>query len=576
MKGALARSPLFDGLESEALEAIEASMSRRQFEPRELLCRAGEAGDNLLLIVSGLARVLLPDPASGRLRTVAKLRRGDLVGEMSLVTDEPRTATVEAALPTTALELGRDDFASVLAGHPRILANLNRILSGKLAETTARVGDGASRGEAVALLIGAGAAPFVTEILAAAESASARSVTSIDARSSLEGALASLDGLLADHATAVVISDAGEERLSLLAEAVDRAVAVVRDEKELELLADALGGGPGEQRLEAILLTDSPDAGKKLRERPPTGTSVIRVATLEGDSVAAEELAWVGRHLTRTKLGLALGAGGAKGYAHVGVLQVLEEAGYTVDCVAGSSIGAIVGSWLALGMDCAAIDATMRHAFRPEIVEQVFKLSLTGKSTGLETMENVLRETTEDKSFADLDIPLAVMAVDLNGQQAAPIRDGALWQALLAATALAGIFPPYEQNGQRLVDGLALVPVPTDAARELGADVVVSVNIISRQTLQAWPGELPPEEKPKGARSRMLDTLLEVMDLAQLDSSERHAARADVPITPRFGPSSWRDFYLADLFLDAGRSAAKEQLPALQGLAKPQPSRLPI
>jgi predicted acylesterase/phospholipase RssA/CRP-like cAMP-binding protein len=568
MRGALARNPLFDGLEADALEAIEGSMRRRQFEPREVLCRAGEAGDNLLLIVSGLARVMLPDPGSGDLRTVAKLRRGDLVGEMSLVTGQPRTATVVAALPTTALELGRDDFAAVLARHPSILANLNRILSGKLAETTARVGEAASRGEAVALLVGTEAAPFVPEILAATESASARPVTSIDARSGLEGALASLDGLLADHGTTILVSDADEDRLPLLVEAVDRAVAVVREEAELERFAASLGG-ESEQRLEAILLADSQEAGK-------TGLPVVRVVALEGSLLPPDELAWIGRHLARTKLGLALGAGGAKGYAHVGVLRVLEESGYTVDCVAGSSIGAIVGSWLALGMDSGAIEATMRQTFRPEIVEQIFKLSLTGASTGLETMTNVMRETTEDKSFADLEIPLAVMTVDLNGQQAAPIGDGALWQALLAATALAGIFPPYEQNGQRLVDGLALVPVPTDAARELGADVVVSVNIISRQTLPAWPGEMPPAEQPKGPRSRMLDTLLEVMDLGQLDSSERHAARADVPITPRFGPSSWRDFHLADLFLAAGRDAAEEQLPALQALAKPQPSRLPI
>ena len=70
--------------------------------------------------------------------------------------------------------------------------------------------------------------------------------------------------------------------------------------------------------------------------------------------------------------------------------------------------------------------------------------------------------------------------------------------------------------------------------------------------------------------SRMLDTLLEVMDLAQLDTSERNAALADIPITPKFGPSSWRDFDLADLFLSAGREAAAEQIPALQELAKPQ------
>jgi len=67
----------------------------------------------------------------------------------------------------------------------------------------------------------------------------------------------------------------------------------------------------------------------------------------------------------------------------------------------------------------------------------------------------------------------------------------------------------------------------------------------------------------------MLDTLLEVMDVAQLDSSERHAARADVPVTPLFGPSSWRDFHLADLFFEAGREAAEEQLPKLQSLARP-------
>jgi hypothetical protein len=68
----------------------------------------------------------------------------------------------------------------------------------------------------------------------------------------------------------------------------------------------------------------------------------------------------------------------------------------------------------------------------------------------------------------------------------------------------------------------------------------------------------------------MLETLLEVMDLAQIDSSVRHAALADVVLTPRLGPCTWRDFHLADLFLEAGRQAAQEQLPALRALARPQ------
>jgi NTE family protein len=185
----------------------------------------------------------------------------------------------------------------------------------------------------------------------------------------------------------------------------------------------------------------------------------------------------------------------------------------------------------------------------------------------------MFRETTADRTFDDLVIPLAVMAVDLNERRPAPIRSGPLWQALLAATALAGMFPPYERDGRRYVDGLALVPVPTGSAREDGADVTISVNLMPEETLDAWPGEEPPEAPPPRRGARMLDTLLEVMDLMQLETSVRHAGLADVVVTPRFGPGSWRDFHLADQFLRAGREAAEAQLGALAALARPTAQR---
>jgi NTE family protein len=294
---------------------------------------------------------------------------------------------------------------------------------------------------------------------------------------------------------------------------------------------------------------------------PPNGVAML----------LADET-WLARHLTRTKLGLALGAGGAKGYAHVGALQVLEEAGYVVDYVSGSSIGAIVGAYLAQGMDAAAIDATLRDAFDADNVAELFKASMggSGSSSGLEAMSRLMRESTAERSFADTSIPLAVMTVDLTDRTPAPLREGPLWEALLAATALAGVFPPYERDGHRLVDGLALVPVPTGAVFEDGADLAVSVNLNGAEVLAAWPEqpELPPARERK-SRGGMLDTLLEVMDLSQLETSARHAELADVTITPRFGPAHWRDFHLADLFLAAGRRAALEQLPALQALSTP-------
>jgi NTE family protein len=254
----------------------------------------------------------------------------------------------------------------------------------------------------------------------------------------------------------------------------------------------------------------------------------------------------------------------------VGALQVLEEAGYVVDGVGGASIGAIAGAYLALGLDAAEIDRTLREAFTPEAVAEIFSLSLAGQSTGIELITEIFRETTGERSFEDTVIPLVCMAVDLTERTSTPIREGPIWEGLRASTALAGMFPPYERDGHRLVDGVALIPVPTGAVAADGADVTVSVNLMSRETLAAWPGQEAPPPQPEKPGSRMLATLLEVMDLSQLDTSVRHAALADVVVTPRFGPGSWRDFQLADLFLAAGREAAEAQLPLLRSLARPQ------
>jgi predicted acylesterase/phospholipase RssA/CRP-like cAMP-binding protein len=556
-------SPLFDGLDAAALEAIAGQMRPRAFAAHEVICREGEPGTSLFIIRGGLARVEVARP--GGTAQVALLRRGDSIGEMAFLTGEPRTATVTAMVPTTVLEMGQDTFAAVVGRYPTILVNLGRILSQRLDETNRRQVE-RRHGEAVAVLAGREGIRYVRDLVALTRAASPRPVHLLDLTETLPeerpddasvvGVLGAIDRLLPAPATVLVIARPDDDGLAL-AEHMDR-VLVLADPDEAHSVARTLAdtGEPVE------LAVVGPSA-----QSEPEANAVPIVRRVDPASPRAD-LAWLGRHITRTKLGLALGAGGAKGYAHVGALHVLEEAGFTVDYVAGSSIGAIVGSWLALGRDAATIERTMREAFTEEKVAATFKLSLAGTSTGLDVMIEILKETTDEKSFADLLIPLTVMTVDLNSRLPAPLTQGPLWQALQAATALAGLFPPVERGGKRLVDGLALVPVPTGVV-QAQADVTVSVNIMSRETLPAWPGQEPPEPAP-AARARMLDTLLEVMDVGQLDASVRHAALADVPITPRFGPSSWRDFHLADLFLYAGRQAAMEQLPRLKSLAMPQ------
>jgi predicted acylesterase/phospholipase RssA len=150
-----------------------------------------------------------------------------------------------------------------------------------------------------------------------------------------------------------------------------------------------------------------------------------------------------------------------------------------------------------------------------------------------------------------------------------------LWEALLAALSVAGVFPSPERDGHRMIDAIALVPVPTAAVIEDGADIVVSVNLLGAETLERWPNEpVEPEPEPgvepkKPRRRGPLDTILEAMDLSQLDTSARHAALGDVVVTPRFGPAEWRDFHRADLFLAAGREAALAKLPELEALSRP-------
>ena len=572
---ALAGVPLLEGLGPAELATVAASMRFREFAADEVMVREGQPGESMLVILEGLANELasMADSPAARSRSVfaegrlvGKLRRGDVVGAMPLITGEPHSATVKTAVATAALELRGDEFRELMARFPPILGNLSRILSGRLVEATRSQARRGRRGEAIALVAAPSLAAAVPEVIAAARAASPGSVESIDAEPSLEDAFARLDDALLEHRTVIVSAELEARTLGLLLEQVDRAIVLAGedDRHALPLL------GPAEDGLELVLAVDAGNAGAARR----SGDGAVRTMERSGASgpggLAPGDVAWLGRHVAATKLGLALGAGGAKGYAHVGALQVLEEAGYTIDYAGGSSIGAIVGSYVALGKNAGEIDATLRDSFTPDTIAEMFKLSLSGQSTGRDTMCRILRETTGDRSFEDTLIPFVAMAVDLTDRVPAPLREGPLWQALMASTALAGMFPPLELDGHRLVDGLALVPVPVGAVSEDGADVTVSVNIMSRDTLPAWPGQAPPEPEPQRPGSRMLETLLEVMDVSQLDSSISHAAAADVVVTPRFGPSSWRDFELADQFLAAGREAAEAKLPALQSLARPQ------
>ncbi|MBZ5569196.1 MAG: cyclic nucleotide-binding domain-containing protein [Acidobacteriia bacterium] len=553
-------------MEPEIQEQVQTLLQPRQFATGEPICRRGDPASSLFVIEQGVAHVVVERP-EGR-RIIARLRRNDVVGEMSLISGEPHSATVEAILPTTVLELSRERFATMLAAHPPLFANLARIAVQRLARTDVQFATWHRRGEVVALVADMSATWQVAKVIEAAQSATPRASTCVDLTGKLpsslrlqrdhcvEEVLGRLDNLLASHAFVFIVASSGQANLSALVEQADRVIVLGTEPA-------CLNSAQLCRTAEVVLL----QRNRSLTTRSLGGLKVIRTIDPESPD---RDIAWLGRHLSRTKLGLALGAGGAKGYAHAAALHVLEAAGYAIDYVAGSSIGAIVGSWLALGKDAAGVEAAMRRAFSPETVAAMFKLSFGGMASSTDEVKRLWHETTDGLAFSDVVIPLVVMAVDLKLKQPAPITEGPLWEALMAASAVPGLYPPYQLGSQRLVDAIALVPVPTEAVRAAGADLVISVNLISRDTLPVWPAGTPVAAVSESRGSRVLDTLLEVMEMMQLDGSTRHAALADVVVTPRFGPGTWRDFQLADLFLAAGRAAMEEQIPALRTLANPQ------
>ncbi|MBV9803092.1 MAG: patatin-like phospholipase family protein [Solirubrobacterales bacterium] len=572
----LAGSRLFEGLIEAELEVVAGRMRPRQFAPGEQLCAAGDPSDRIWLITGGLV-IWSAGTTAGGGEIELRMRKGDVIGAQDAITGTERTATVSASTIADTLELDAADLLELAGRFPRILINviktqrerLFRASAHSTALFSASVRSSSTRGEEIGIIAGPSLKGVIPGLVAAARMASAQPVTVADRSLSFAGALTASDELAGEHATVLIPSEFDPDTVGVLLDEADRVVALVGTAEEAGRLGAVAAASEG-RRLEIVLVSDEARDASQMWHPAALGLVVRQCPRQPEFPLADADAAWIARHLTRTKLGLALGAGGAKGYAHVGVLQALQEAGYTVDYVGGSSIGGFVASQLALGYDADSIYDRFRAAFSEENVGQLFKSPLVG-SAGLEVLTGLLKEATKGAFFSHTQIPLVIMAVDLTARTPVAQRQGQLWEALLAALSVAGVFPTQERDGHRLIDAIALVPVPTAAVIEDGADIVVSVNLLGTETLERWPGvpDEPEAEPAKPRRRGPLDTILEAMDLSQLDTSARHAALGDVVITPRFGPAEWRDFHLGDLFLQAGRVAAGEQLPALEALSRP-------
>jgi NTE family protein len=252
----------------------------------------------------------------------------------------------------------------------------------------------------------------------------------------------------------------------------------------------------------------------------------------------------------RPGIGLALGGGFARGFAHLGVLKVFQKYDIRVSHIAGSSVGSILGAAYASGAPLERIMETCRTLrFRDIARWRVSRLGLASNQRLATLMERVFGS----RQFEDLKIPLAVVATDLSTGEPVVFTSGNLVDAIRASCAFPGLFEPVQIGTRCLADGGLVAPVPTHAARFIGAQTVIGVSV-------------GMQDGHRGAPTNIFQVVSRAVSAAQKHQLEVWERHADLVLRPDVQFLAWDDFARADEAIEAGAAAALRALPRIQNL----------
>jgi len=274
----------------------------------------------------------------------------------------------------------------------------------------------------------------------------------------------------------------------------------------------------------------------------------------------------------KLKVGLALGGGGARGLAHIGVLKVLEKEIIPIDLITGTSMGAIIGGVYALKKDISAIEkiaekyskisefnidlsfGEKEKKEKPFFLKKMSDFLKRGYILNLELrrkyindgegVKKIIKDLVGDKAFTDTKIPFAAIAADLVKGEKVIIRKGKLFDALLASASIPGMFPPVILDKKILVDGGIVDVVPIEAAQSLGANFVIGVNV--GQTI-----------KKRVEFDNAVEIFFRSDSITSAELRKLQLSFADVVITPKVGRFHWSDFSKPEQCIREGEIAAQ-------------------
>ena len=286
---------------------------------------------------------------------------------------------------------------------------------------------------------------------------------------------------------------------------------------------------------------------------------------MAGAAQLTKAVDFVARHIAHQTVGIAFGGGGARGFAHLGVLERLLQYGIPLDYIAACSSGIIAPGMHLIGKSTVESEEIFLEIQR-HIVQWSFPRTSIFSNKGLKRM---LREYCGDLRFEDLLIPFATVAVDLSMRAGVVLDRGLLWQAALASVSLPGIFPPVLVGDHILMDAGMHDPVPVRLVRKMGADILIASELGGQEppaleSATPWLEEASHKELKSARSPHIIDLLLRTYDLAMATIGMHSIREADIVLRPKLHRVSLRQFSEGRKFVAAGREAVDQALPELQ------------
>jgi NTE family protein len=576
---------VFAGLPAEMVERIAELATDVSVSRGEWLFREGETADAVYVVRVGHLEVLQERP---RLESFNTLTRGAVLGELALLSESVRSASIRALRDTEVLKIDKRHFDALLRSEPELSLSLTRVLSSQLQASRALPVARRARPVTIALyslgpvplleiadqlsaeLCALGKVAVVHPGDAGASDGSGSRVDATDGSGSRADAVARFGPVIErcelDHDQVIMVSG-GERDPSgwddFCLSRADRALAVVGDSAPLAQDMQAGGESARIARLRGCdLLGYRVAAGSGALAAWIDLLAPASTYAISSDGEQGAEMARVARRLAGRSLGVVLAGAGARSLAHLGALDVLLDAGAAIDRVGGVSMGAFIGGLLAAGHDSDAIDACCYEEWvrRNPVNDYTIPRASLIKGRKVQAM---LDRVFGDVRIEELSRSLYCASVDLGDSSLTIDRHGPLADAIAASIALPLISPPIRRGERLLIDGSLLDNLPVAPMSATGEGPVLAIDIKSRDDRQEDAGSAT--ESAPGGRVRkrlppLTDTMSRIALLSSANTDEAARLHADMTIKVPVLGVGILEFHQIDEARAAGRRAAEAAL----------------